>query len=99
MRDLVIVLTYVSFLTIGTMSPFVLSLGYVWVDLFGPQFLGWSPLSYLPVSFIIGAAALAAYLLLDRRAPPRNTLPTLLFLLIGLWITATTSWAALPTAS
>ena len=98
MRDLAIVLAYVSFLTIGTMSPFVLSLGYVWVDLFGPQFLGWSPLSYLPVSFIMGAAAVAAYLLLDRRAPPRITLPTLLFLAIGLWITATTSWAALPTA-
>ena len=99
MRDLAIVLTYVSFLTIGTMSPFVLSLGYVWVDLFGPQYLGWSPLSYLPVSFIIGAAAVAAYLLLDRRAPPRITLPTLLFFTIGVWITATTSWAALPDAS
>ncbi len=99
MRDLAIVLTYVSFLTIGTMSPFVLSLGYVWVDLFGPQYLGWSPLSYLPVSFIMGAAAVAAYLLLDRRAPPRITWPTLLFLAIGLWITATTSWAAVPEAS
>jgi len=99
MRDLAIILTYVSFLTLGTMSPFVLSLGYVWVDLFGPQYLGWSPLSFIPVSFVMGAAAVAAYLLLDRRAPPRITLPTLLFLSIGLWITATTSWAALPDAS
>ncbi len=99
MRDLAIILAYVSFLTIGTMSPFVLSLGYVWVDLFGPQYLGWSPLSFIPVSFVMGAAAVAAYLLLDRRAPPRITLPTLLFLAIGLWITATTSWAALPEAS
>ena len=99
MRDLAIILTYVSFLTLGTMSPFVLSLGYVWVDLFGPQYLGWSPLSFIPVSFVMGAAAVAAYLLLDRRAPPRITLPTLLFLTIGLWITATTSWAAVPEAS
>ena len=99
MRDLAIILTYVSFLTLGTMAPFVLSLGYVWVDLFGPQYLGWSPLSFIPVSFVIGAAAVAAYLLLDRREPPRITLPTLLFLTIGLWITATTSWAAVPTAS
>ena len=99
MRDLAIVLAYVSFLTIGTMSPFVLSLGYVWVDLFAPQFLGWSPLSFIPVSFVMGAAAVAAYLLLDRREPPRITLPTLLFLTIGLWITATTSWAAVPEAS
>jgi len=96
MRDLAIVLTYVSFLTIGTMSPFVLALGYVWVDLFAPQYLGWSPLSYLPVSFIIGAAAVAAYVLLDRRKPPPITLSTVLFLSIGLWITATTSWAAMP---
>ncbi len=99
MRDLAIILTYVSFLTIGTMSPFVLSLGYVWVDLFAPQYLGWSPLSYIPVAFVMGAAAVAAYLLLDRRAPPRITGPTLLFLAMGLWITATTSWAALPGAS
>ncbi len=99
MRDLAIILTYVSFLTLGTMAPFVLSLGYVWVDLFGPQYLGWSPLSFIPVSFVMGAAAVAAYLLLDRRAPPRITWPTLLFLAMGLWITATTSWAAVPTAS
>lgn len=99
MRDLAIILTYVSFLTIGTMSPFVLSLGYVWVDLFGPQYLGWSPLSFIPVSFVMGAAAVAAYLLLDRRSPPRIAWPTLLFAAIGLWITATTSWAALPTES
>ncbi len=98
MRDLAIILTYVSFLTLGTMAPFVLSLGYVWVDLFGPQYLGWSPLSFIPVAFVMGAAAVAAYLLLDRRAPPRITLPTLLFLGIGLWITATTSWAAVPEA-
>ena len=96
MRDLAIILTYVGFLCIGTMSPFALALGYVWVDLFAPQYLGWSPLSGLPISFIIGAAAVAAYLLLDRRAPPKITLPTLLFLAIGAWITATTSWAAMP---
>ncbi len=94
-----IILAYVGFLTVGTMSPFVLSLGYVWVDLFSPQYLGWSPLSYLPVAFIMGAAAAAAYVLLDRRAPPRLSLATMLFLALGLWITATTSWAALPDAS
>lgn len=99
MRDLGIILTYVSFLTIGTMSPFVLSLGYVWVDLFGPQYLGWSPLSFIPVSFVMGAGAVAAYLLLDRRSPPRIAWPTLLFVAVGLWITATTSWAAVPTES
>jgi len=94
-----IILAYVGFLTVGTMSPFVLSLGYVWVDLFSPQYLGWSPLSYLPVAFIMGAAAAAAYVLLDRRAPPKISLATVLFLALGFWITATTSWAALPDAS
>lgn len=96
MRDLAIVLTYVTFLTLGTMAPFVLSLGYVWVDLFSPQYLGWSPLSSLPISFIIGAAAVAAYVLLDRRMPPRFSLPLMLLLVIACWITATTSWAAVP---
>jgi len=99
MRDLAILLTYVGFLTIGTMAPFVLTLGYVWVDVFSPQYLGWSPLTHLPVAFIMGAAAVAAYVLLDRRAPPRITLPTVLFLAIALWITATTSWAAMPAES
>jgi len=99
MRDLAILLTYVGFLTVGTMAPFVLSLGYVWVDLFSPQHLGWSPLTHFPVAFIMGAAAVAAYVLLDRRAPPRITLPTVLFLAIALWVTATTSWAAMPAES
>lgn len=99
MRDLLLLLTYLAFLAVGTMAPFVLALGYVWVDVFSPQSLGWSPLSTLPVAFIMGAAAVGAYLVLDRRSPPRLSGMLILLLLLAVWITATTSWAARPDES
>lgn len=99
MRDLAIILAYIGFLAVGTMAPFVLSLGYVWVDLFSPQSLGWSPMSQLPVAFIMGAAAVAAYLLLDRRSAPRPSALVILFVLVAIWITLTTSWAERPVES
>ena len=99
MRDLAIVLAYVGFLTVGTMAPFVLTLGYVWVDLFNPQSLSWSPVGRLPVALIMGAAAAGAYLLLDRRSPPKISVLTLLFIAITVWVTLTTTWAARPDES
>lgn len=96
MRDLIIMLTFVAFLTIGTMSPFVLALGYVWVDLFSPQTVTWSTLGTLPLSFIMGAASVAAYLVLDRRDAPRISPLMVMFGVMAIWISATTSWAAMP---
>lgn len=96
MTDLLLVLCFVGFMALGTLAPFVLSLGYVWVDTFSPHSLSYGLLTSLPVSFLIGATAFASYLLFDRRNPPRPTLLLGLYFVLAVWITLTTTWAILP---
>ena len=97
-RSLFMTLIYLSFLGLGMAAPFILTLGYVWVDTFRPQSVAWYILNQLPVALIMGVAALAGYFLMDRRSPPRLTLTTLLTLLLGCWVTATMYWAEVPLA-
>lgn len=98
LRSLFLTLIYLSFLGFGMAAPFILTLGYVWVDTFRPQDVAWYILNQLPVALIMGIAALAGYFLMDRRSPPRFTLTTLLTLLIACWVTATMYWAEVPLA-
>lgn len=99
MRSLYILLVYLAFLVLGTAAPFVLGLGYVWVDMFNPQTISYSLLSTLPVSLIMGFAAVLGYMALDRRAAPRPTLITVLTLVFAVWITTTGLWAVAPEAA
>ena len=78
MQDLFLLLATVGFLAVGFLVPFVLSLGYVWVDIFSPHQISASLLSGQPISLIMGASAVATYLLLDRRSPPKVTTITVL---------------------
>ena len=39
MRSLYLSFIYLMFLLLGTMAPFVFSLGYLWVDAATPQYL------------------------------------------------------------
>ena len=94
LRSLYILLVYLSFLGMGTLAPFVFSLGYVWVDLFRPQQVAYIILPSIPVTMIMGALAFGAYFLMDRRAPPRLNLTLILTLLWGGWITITTIFLA-----
>ncbi len=96
MSDLLITLAFIGFLAFGLVSPFFLTLGYVWVDTFYPQFVARETLGSVPVSFIMGAAAVGSYLLMDRRSPPRLGLLFALYLALAAWITLTTTWAVLP---
>ena len=50
--------------------PFVLSLGYVWVDTLRPQEIAYIILNQFPVALVMGGAALGSYFLTDRRSPP-----------------------------
>lgn len=93
-RSLYILAVYLSFIGMGTLAPFVFSLGYVWVDLFRPQQVAYIILPSIPVSMIMGALAFGAYFLMDRRAPPRLNLTLVLTLLWGGWITITTIFLA-----
>ena len=98
LRSLFMTFIYLSFIGLGAAAPFVLTLGYVWVDTFRPQSVAWYILNQLPVAMIMGVVAISGYLLLDRRSPPRLTLATVLVLLIGCWVTASMYWAEVPFA-
>jgi putative inorganic carbon (HCO3(-)) transporter len=96
LRSLLLLLLYLSFLGLGVATPFVMTLGYVWVDTFRPQDVTYIILNQLPVAFIMGAGAFAAYFLLDRRSPPPLTLQSALQVLLAVWMTTTLFWAELP---
>ena len=89
-RSLYLSLVYALFLCTGAVAPFVLGLGYVWVDTFTPQQVAYSILTEIPVSEIMAIAAVAAYVLRDRRAPPGVGAVTIVTVLMGLWVTYTT---------
>lgn len=99
MQDLVILLATICFLSAGLMVPFVLALGYVWVDIFGPHLISASLLTGQPVAFIMGAAAVTMYLVKDRKSPPKFTAITACQLLLCVWVTLTTMWAVAPDTS
>ncbi|WP_428487270.1 putative O-glycosylation ligase, exosortase A system-associated [Rhodopila sp.] len=99
LRSLWLLFLYTSFLGLGVNAPFVATLGYVWVDTFQPQAISYIILNQLPVAMIMGAAAFGLYLLLDRRSPPRLSLETILQVAMGIWVTLTIIWAAVPDAA
>jgi probable O-glycosylation ligase (exosortase A-associated) len=80
---------YGMFLCGGLVAPFVIGLGYVWVDTFSPQRIAYSILNEIPVSAIMAAAAVGAYLLMDRKAPPRPNMILVLILAMAGWVTYT----------
>jgi probable O-glycosylation ligase (exosortase A-associated) len=95
LSDNFVALMYLGFLVLGFAAPFVASLGYLWVDVFFPQFVS-KVLTGQPVAMVMGAATVITYLLMDRRSPPRLTLTTNLTLLMAVWVTLTTTWAVVP---
>jgi len=96
LRSSWLLLLYLSFLGLGITTPFVMTLGYVWVDTFQPQAVAYFILNELPVAFIMGAAAVLTYLMLDRRSPPPLTIASLCQIGLAVWMTATLLWAELP---
>lgn len=99
MSDIIIFLAYVGLLLGGFVSPFVTSMGYLWVDSFYPQYLGSAILGSIPVALVMGAAAVLAYVLMDRKAPPRIGLFLILAGAMSVWMTATNFWAVRPEAA
>lgn len=99
MQELALLSVTLTFIALGVLSPFVLSLGYVWVDTLLPHRLSYSILASLPLAFIMGASAVGFYLVADRRSPPRISLLHVLILVLAVWITLTSSWAILPDAA
>jgi putative inorganic carbon (HCO3(-)) transporter len=95
-RSLWLLLLYLTFLGFGVIAPFVMTLGYIWVDTFRPQEVAWIILNQLPVALIMGGGAVLSYFVLDRRSPPPLMLPSVLQVMMALWMTVTLLWAEVP---
>jgi putative inorganic carbon (HCO3(-)) transporter len=96
LRSAWVLLLYLSFLGLGVTTPFVMTLGYVWVDTFQPQSVAYFILNQLPVAFIMGAAAVATYFLMDRRSPPPLMLATVCMIGLAIWMSLALLWAEIP---
>jgi probable O-glycosylation ligase (exosortase A-associated) len=95
-RSLYITLVYIAFLTLGALAPFVLSLGYVWVDTFDPQDVVYYFLNQIPDSMVMAVAAFGGFILVDRNKG-RLTVLTLLLAAFAAWVTITTvAFAEVP---
>jgi hypothetical protein len=96
LRSFYITLIYLSFIALGISAPFVLSLGYVWVDTFDPQQVAYAILNQIPVSLIMAIAAIGGFLVLERRKGGL-TLLSVLLVVFAFWVTLTTAmWAEVP---
>jgi putative inorganic carbon (hco3(-)) transporter len=94
-----LLLIYVSFLGLGTNTPFIAALGYVWVDTLQPQAVAYFVLNQLPVAMIMAIVAFGGYVLLDRCCPPPFGMQTGLQVVMALWVTVTLIWAQVPEAA
>lgn len=96
LRSLYVTMVYIAFLIMGVAAPFVLSLGYVWVDSFDPQDVATQFLNQFPVSKVVGGAAILSFLLLDRRKGGVS-ITSVLLAVFAVWITLSTAlWAEVP---
>lgn len=85
-----------SLLALGFVAPFVMSLAYIWVDIFQPQTVAPAIAMMMPISMITALVAVVAYLCGERGNPPKLGLLTLLLVAWAAWMTLTTSWALFP---
>ncbi len=96
MRDMAILLTFLSYICVGALSPFVAALGYVWVDGFLPQLVSYGFLRSVQVSLIMAIVTIGGYVVMDRRSPPRMNLHFVLVISMFVWVTLSTTWAVAP---
>jgi putative inorganic carbon (HCO3(-)) transporter len=99
MQALFIFGCWLSLITLGCVAPFVMALAFIWVDLFRPQDVAPVLGQLLPFSMSTAILTIGAYLVLDRRDPPRLGLLTALVVVWAGWITLTTSWALFPNSA
>ena len=96
LRSLYILAFFLVVFGLGFAAPFVMTLGYLWADIFRPGEVMTGVFALAPIGDLLAIGAVGAYFLMDRREPPRVSGMTVLLLLFTLWITATTFWAYLP---
>jgi probable O-glycosylation ligase (exosortase A-associated) len=95
MRDLALVAFIGALLLLALKRPFLFVLVYLYIDTVSPQRISYYLLNRLPISMIVAALAIGAWLLLDRkelRVAPRQGL----ILILLAYVTWTTADADVP---
>lgn len=99
MQALFILGFWAVLIALGCLAPFVMALAYIWVDLFRPHDVAPILARLLPFSLTTAVLTVGAYLVLDRKDPPRLGLLTALLVVWACWITLTTIWAQFPASA
>lgn len=99
MRSLFLLMVYGSFFVMGLRAPYILVLGYVWVDIFTPQLISYGMLSWLPVSMLLGVAVAVSMVRLPYDRDVKLRLTTILVGLLSVWMTVSLTWAVVPEAA
>ena len=68
MRDLILLTVLAVIIFNGFKAPFVMLLGYVWVDIFSPQTLAYGPLSRVPLSLVMACLTIFVNLRATEKA-------------------------------
>ena len=99
MRSLFLLGVYCAFFFYGLSAPFILVLGYVWVDIFTPQLISYGVLTEIPVSLLLGLAIVLSMARLPSSPDVKLRAITVLTGLLAAWMTASLSWAVVPDAA
>jgi probable O-glycosylation ligase (exosortase A-associated) len=99
MRGLLLSMVYGMFVLYGLQMPFILILGYVWVDIFTPQLVAYNLISRIPVSLILGALVFLHFLLGAKREKIGQQPVVWLIFIFSIWMTMSLLWAEVPAAA
>jgi probable O-glycosylation ligase (exosortase A-associated) len=97
MQSLFLSAVFVGLMVAGFSAAFATALGFVWVDIVGPQHLAYSIINEKPLSFIAAVMTLMLFVAKDRKAPPKFGAILTLIALFAIWITFTTFMSDFPT--
>ncbi len=96
MRDLAFVAFLVALVGMGFRRPFLLVLGYVYVDIVSPQRLTYLLLNTVPISLIMVVFAVVGWALFDDKKDTRVVPRQILMLILLVYCGVTTSQADFP---
>jgi probable O-glycosylation ligase (exosortase A-associated) len=97
MQSLFLSAVFAALMFSGFSAAFAAALGFVWVDIVGPQHLAYSIINGKPLSFIAAVTTIALFVAKDRKAPPKFGANLMLIALFAIWVTYTTSMSDFPT--
>ena len=99
MHDLALVGFLVAMALMGLRRPFLLVLGYVYIDLVSPQRLSYYLLNAIPVSLIFFVLAVGGWVAVDDKKGTRLTARQGLLIVLLCWCAYTTATADFPVAA